>query len=184
MNDVKKRNKSVLLTVISKINVLFWERENLNHTLHFVLNVLVKLIWNALFWVTYNSIYRLKSISALSWNDLIKKLVGISAKNINTNFEGSRRKETKNLFCKLLFSTIDKTFFDLCCMAHIVNTIVALIMLLIHFDYWCVTVNYLRVSIHTLCKWQNWRIFLNILTYSTLPQRLVFIWTQDGLDLC
>lgn len=58
--------------------------------------------------------------SVLSRNDLVDKVVGMSADNTNTNFGGAKRKGTNNLFCKLSAST-DKTLVGIGCMAHIVN---------------------------------------------------------------
>lgn len=59
--------------------------------------------------------------SVLSRNDLVHKVVEISADNTNTNFGGAKRKGTNNLFCKPSAST-DKTLVGNGCMAHIVNT--------------------------------------------------------------
>lgn len=58
--------------------------------------------------------------SVLSRNDLVDKVIGMSADNTNTNFGGAKRKGTNNLFCKLSAST-DKTLIGIGCMAHIVN---------------------------------------------------------------
>jgi hypothetical protein len=59
-------------------------------------------------------------LSVLNRNDLVEKLVGISADNTNTNFGGAKRKGKNNLFCKLSANT-DKTLVGIGCMAHVVN---------------------------------------------------------------
>lgn len=59
-------------------------------------------------------------LSVLSRNNLVNKLVGMSADNTNTNFGGAKRKGKNNLFCKLSAST-DKTIVGIGCLAHIVN---------------------------------------------------------------
>lgn len=59
-------------------------------------------------------------LSVLNRNDLVSKLVGISADNTNTNFGGAKRKGKNNLFCKLSTST-NKTLVGIGCMAHIIN---------------------------------------------------------------
>lgn len=59
--------------------------------------------------------------SVLSRNDLVNKVVGISADNTNTNFGGAKRKDTNNLLCKLSAST-DTTLVGIGCMALIVLT--------------------------------------------------------------